>query len=54
MLVRIALIGCLFALAGCGGEPEQSRVVPASGAGREEAGGAGRPAPQDIRKVETH
>ncbi len=54
MLVRMALIGCLFALAGCGGEPERSRVVPASGTGREETGGIGHPAPGDIRKVETH
>ncbi len=51
MLVRIALIGCLFATAGCGREAERSRVVPASEAGKD---AAGRPAPQDIRKIEMH
>jgi hypothetical protein len=54
MVGRIARVGLLLATLGCGGEPERSRVVPASGAGREGAGGAGHPAPQDIRKVETH
>jgi hypothetical protein len=54
MLVRIAIIGVALALAGCGHEPDRSRVVPASGAGKEEVGGAGHPAPADIHKVEMH
>ena len=53
MIVRVAIIGFALALAGCGREADRSRVVPASGAGREESGGAGIPR-EDIRKIEMH
>lgn len=53
MFVRIAILGCLLGLAGCGGEPERSRVVPASATGHDESRAA-RPAPGEIRKIEMH
>ncbi len=54
MTVRIAVVGCLLALAGCSREPERSRVVPASEAGRKAGDRASEVAPGDIRKIEMH
>ena len=53
MLLRIAILGCVLALPGCGGEPERSRVVPAS-AERGRADTTARPADRESYKIETH
>jgi hypothetical protein len=54
MIAKVARIGALLAILGCGGEPERSRVVPASGNGKDAAGELPRPAAGDIRKIEMH
>lgn len=52
--VRIALVGCLIALAGCGREPERSRVVPSAEVGRKSGEATPRVAPGDVHKIEMH
>jgi hypothetical protein len=54
MIGKIARIGLLLAVVGCGGEPERSRVVPASQISGNSSAGSGQPAPGEIHKVETH
>lgn len=54
MLIRIAFMGCLLALLGCGREPERSRVVPSSEVGRNPGDPPRKLAPGEIRKIEMH
>jgi hypothetical protein len=54
MIAKVARIGALLAILGCGGEPERSRAVPASTNGKDAVGEPPRPAPGDIRKIEMH
>jgi hypothetical protein len=54
MIARIVLFGWTFALIGCGGEPERSRVVPASATGRNGGEASHKLAPGDIQKIEMH
>ena len=54
MRIRIAFVGCLLVLIGCGGEPERSRVVPSSATGRDSGEASHKLAPGEIQKIEMH
>jgi hypothetical protein len=54
MMTRFLRIGWLLALIGCGAEPERSRVVPASGTGRNPPAAAREIGPGAIQKIDMH
>ena len=54
MLIRIAILGCVLAVPGCGGEPERSRVVPPTAADRNPSDRTDRPKSRESYKIEMH
>lgn len=52
-IVRIACTGLMFAILGCGGEPDRSRVVPSS-PDRSPSGATDASKARESHKIEMH